>query len=83
MKHLIITGKQATGKTLLAEWIVDLRRYKRNKDEIFDGLNIREIIETSNQYSPARLRCIFVTNENVSYDQFDGNKFLIIKLTDL
>lgn len=76
MKHIIICGDQATGKTLLAGQM----RQMSEHIVIRDGVNRDEIVMDERRNN---LQYIYTTNEKITYKHVDREEFLIIKLTDI
>lgn len=78
MRHLIITGPQASGKTLLAQFI---EQHFVHEDSIHDECAKYDILTFPlDEVSQTQ---VFVTNEEITYADVDFNQFLIIKLCSI
>lgn len=77
MKHLIISGDQATGKTLLGNWL----RFAQDI-HIYDDCNLEIILKHAYASNITRPN-IYITNDLITYEQVSAEDFLIIKLCKL
>lgn len=83
MKDLIIIGNQASGKTLLGNWIdqATLDTNVRVKDDCNRAIILKHSTDNIRQLYSKRVTYIYITNDNIGYDtDFPEDKFLIIKL---
>jgi hypothetical protein len=73
-KILVITGKQATGKTLLGYWLNG-----HTSSRVDDEVNLEYILSSKPDEYPQ----VFITNEELTYKDLDKDKYLIIRLCEL